>query len=222
MTYFEKGFLDFFAALQNNNSKEWFDANRTSYEKCVKEPFKLFVSEMIARISALDSNIRVEPKECIYRINRDIRFSKDKTPYKTNVSANIGVGGRKNMVHPGVYIELSAHDLRIYSGVYMPEKDQLHRIRTSIDTNLSEFQSLISDKKFVKNFGEIRGEANKIIPKEFREAFEKEPLIANKQFYFFKKYDAQSILESDLVDKFMADYKTAKPLMHFFSDSLID
>jgi uncharacterized protein (TIGR02453 family) len=222
MTYFEKGFIDFFTELEENNHKEWFDANRKRYENFVKEPFKAFVGEMIAQISAIDQEVRVEPKDCIFRINRDIRFSKDKTPYKTNVSASIAPGGRKNMSTPGIYIELSARDLRIYSGVYQPDKDQLHRLRSSIENNLEEFQGLINNKNFKKDFGTILGDKNKIIPKEFKEAFEKEELIANKQFYFFKKYDSKQILSPSLVQDFMNDYQTAKPLMIFFNDALED
>lgn len=220
MKYFEKGFLDFFAELEENNHKEWFDQNRKRYEGFVKEPFKRFVAEMIAQISALDPEVRAEPKDCIFRINRDIRFSKDKTPYKTNVSASIAPGGRKNMSTPGIYIELSARDIRIYSGVYMPDKDQLTKVRASIEYNLEGFQKVVNDKEFIKNFGGILGDKNKIVPKEFKEVLEKEPLIANKQFYFFKKYEPKQLLSETLVVDFMTDYQIAKPVMEFFKDAL--
>ncbi len=220
MAYFEKEFLHFFASLEDNNNKIWFDEHRNTYEKYVKEPFKVLVGDLISRISVLDSSIKLEPKDCIFRINRDVRFSKDKIPYKTNVSASIAPGGKKDMVTPGVYIELSARDLRFYSGVYMPDKNQLLRIRTSINNNLEEFQSIIKNPTFVKTFGKLHGDANKIIPKEFKECFEKEPLIANKQFYFFKKHAPETVLNEHLVDVFMQDYEVAKPLMVFLKDAL--
>ena len=87
---------------------------------------------------------------------------------------------------------------------------------------MEEFQGLINNKNFKKDFGTILGEKNKIISKEFKEAFEKEELIANKQFYFFKKYDSKQILSPSLVQDFMKDYQTAKPLMIFFNDALED
>ena len=95
MPYFEKDFLEFFKELEKNNNKDWFDANRKRYEKVIKDPFKAFVQKMIDRMHELDSSVIIQPKDCIFRINRDIRFSKDKTPYKSNVSAVVGVGGKK-------------------------------------------------------------------------------------------------------------------------------
>ncbi|HNR54889.1 MAG TPA: DUF2461 family protein, partial [Flavobacteriales bacterium] len=86
MAWFTNDFNDFFKDLAKNNNKEWFDANRKRYEASVKEPFTAFVAEAIKRIGKHDKAVRIEPKEAIFRINRDIRFSKDKTPYKLNAS----------------------------------------------------------------------------------------------------------------------------------------
>ena len=93
---FEKDFIDFFKELAQNNNKEWFDSNRKRYESSIKKPFKEFISKLISEIQLHDSEVLIEPKDAIFRINRDIRFSKDKTPYKLQTSAIVSAGGRKN------------------------------------------------------------------------------------------------------------------------------
>jgi hypothetical protein len=103
MTCFTTDFNAFFMDLAKNNNKEWFDANRKRYESSVKKPFHAFVGEAIQRIGKLDRTVAIEPKEAIFRINRDIRFSKDKTPYKLSCSAIISPAGRKDHAVPGLY-----------------------------------------------------------------------------------------------------------------------
>lgn len=220
MKYFEQDFLDFFTELTENNRKEWFDENRKRYEKIVKDPFKHFVGELISELSADDPTIRVEPRDCIFRINRDIRFAKDKTPYKTDVSAAIAPGGRKNMATPGVYVKLCPIDFRFYSGMFQLDKTQLHRVRSFISANMEEFKRLIEDKAFVSTFGEIHGEKNKVVPKEFKEEAQKEPILANKQFYFYAKHNSNLITSDKLMSQILENYKVAKPLIKFFREAL--
>ncbi|MCB0846293.1 MAG: DUF2461 domain-containing protein, partial [Bacteroidetes bacterium] len=105
MPYFTPDYIAFFEELARNNTKEWFDQNRSRYEKSVKKPFYAFVERMIDLISEDDPAVMITPKDAIFRINRDIRFSNDKTPYKTNFSAVVSPGGRKEMVTPGLYFE---------------------------------------------------------------------------------------------------------------------
>ena len=182
MAYFSKDFLQFFKELAANNHKEWFDLNRKRYEKEVKKPFSNFVGDLISAVAKDDPLVNIEPKDAIFRINRDVRFSKDKSPYKIQVSAVVGPGGKKDKTSPGIYVELTPEHVRVYGGVYITDKDQLNDIRTHILENLKEFDGIIHEKGFVKYFGEIRGEQNKIIPKEFKDAAETQPLLFNKQF----------------------------------------
>lgn len=221
MAYFEPDFIDFFKELAQNNHKEWFDENRKRYARVVKEPFKAFVEDLIRHLADWDHElIGVEPKNCIFRINRDIRFSKDKTPYKTNVSASVAPGGKKDMETPGVYIELDAYEVKMYSGVYMPEKEQLRKLRSHISQNMEEFKALHSDAAFIQNFGSIKGDKNKIIPKEFKPYVTQEPLIVNKQFYFYKRYPVSILYSDTLMAQLMEDHQVMKPLMAFFREGL--
>ena len=220
MKYFSKDFLEFLIDLEENNNRVWFLENKNRYEEFVKKPFEHFIQHMIYSIHEDDENLMVTPKECVFRIYRDVRFSSDKTPYKTHVSAVISNGGRKNYTDPGVYIEISGEYLRFYSGIYQLSKEQLERVRNYISNNLKEFNALLSDKKFKGNFGTIRGEQNKRLPKEFTETLKQQPLIANKQFYYFSEISSDKILNKNLSSNLMKLYHAAKPMNQFFKEAL--
>lgn len=220
MKYFTPDFLKFFEELESNNHKDWFDANKKRYEKEVKKPFETLVFDLIQLMKTDIPNLMVEPKNCIFRINRDIRFSKDKTSYKTLSSALITEGGRKGKASPGMYVELSAKHVRVYSGVYEADKTQLEDIRYYIANNLESFKKAYSDKEFVKHFGEIRGERNKILPPDLKEIALKEPMIFNKQFYYFSQLPAQQILTDQLAVKLYEIYTKAKPVNEFLTKAL--
>ncbi len=215
MAYFTKDFLKFIKDLNKNNNRDWFNANKSRYIEHVKEPFEAFVQVMIDEMQKLDRNVLITPKDAIFRIYRDTRFSKDKTPYKTHISAIVSRGGRKNKSSPGIYIQFSAEDARIYSGAYELDKNALQNVREGITSNLKEFNSLINDRKFKNKFGEVLGEKNKRIPKEFQEIAEVQPLIANKQFYFFAKFDPEIVLDPKLTKIMIDHYKIAQPLGNF-------
>lgn len=211
MAWFTNDFNDFFKDLAKNNNKEWFDANRKRYEASVKEPFTAFVAEAIKRIGKHDKAVRIEPKEAIFRINRDIRFSKDKTPYKLNASAIISPAGRKDHATPGIYFELGPESVKFYGGAYQPEKDQLERIRTAIMRDPKGFRKTIENKAFTALFDGVLGEANKVLPNEFKEAAMKEPLMANKQFYVGAERSPKLVTDPKLMDQMMDHYLAMRP-----------
>ena len=208
---FEPDFFEFFIELSMNNQKSWFDLNRKRYEEHVKAPFIEFVTILIERMSLIDSDFNgIVPKECVFRINKDIRFSKDKTPYKLFCSASIHVGGRKSMFPGGMYIEIGAESCGIYSGVYMPEKEDLLKYRENIAANISSFQEAISEEPFLKYFGSVRGEKNKKIDPKFKDVISQEPLILNKQFYVMHSFEAEKTFEMDFIDYVIEVWLSAK------------
>lgn len=215
MAWFEPDFLQFFNELKENQDRDWFKANKKRFESKVNKPFKKLVEELIARVNEDDPEVRLEAKDAIFRIYRDVRFSNDKRPYKDHVSAVISRGGRKDMRVPGMYLQLGADDLRVYGGLYGPDKEQLEQVRTYIASNPKEFRAAIEDKNFVKHFGEIHGEKNKRLSSEFVEAAEKEPLIFNKQFYYFVKLPADSVLREDLPELIMEHYHAGALVRNF-------
>lgn len=220
MAYFTKDYFDFFKELAPNNNKEWFDENRKRYTKSVKEPFDVFVGDLISAIQKQDKSIQISPKDAIFRINRDIRFSKDKSPYKLNRSAIISPKGRKDKTAPGLYVEISPEHCRVYGGVYMADKNQLYSIRETIANDPKKLEKLMAEKAFKDTFGELRGEKNKVIPKEFKEVGGKHDVIYNKQFYWFKDFNPSDATKDDFLEQIMSAYKANKKLMDYFTEAL--
>ena len=221
MSYFTDEYLKFFIELDKNNAKPWFDQNRDRYEKFVKEPFKQLVEEMIVRIHSDNPDVLISPAEAMFRINRDIRFAKDKTPYKTHMAAMISVAGRKAMNIPGFYFQIGKNGIRIYCGVYDLNSNNLEAIRKKIASNLKLFEKIIKEKKFTDYFHEIRGEKHKRIPPEFKHVIEQQPLIANKNFYVFSDLDSKLITQRNLADKLMDTYFAARPFHNFLSKAFL-
>lgn len=220
MGYFTKEFLEFFRALEKNNSTEWFRENKSWYEAVVKTPFYKLVEEMIQRIHLNDPKVAITPNDAIFRINRDIRFSKDKSPYKTHVSALISREGRKSKEAPGFYIQLSAHEMTVAGGAYMVEKENLHKIRTKIARSPKEFEKLLKQPDFKKKFDTLQGETNKILPKEFQTVAKLQPLIANKQFFYMAEMPAKNITGNLLPDVLMDYYKAGRAINSFLREAM--
>jgi len=220
MKNFTEDFSQFFKDLAVNNNTEWFHANKPRYEKSVKEPFEYFIDKIISTISQIDPDYRITPKESIFRLHRDVRFSKDKSSYKLFSSAAITKNGRKDKSLPGVYIRLSPENITIMGRCYLPSRLQLHKIRSAISADPKAFRSLIEEEDFKKKFGKVKGDVNKRIPKEFQEAHKLEPLIANKQFYYGTTLPAGMITIENLDSVVMDYWKTMQPLNDFFTEAI--
>ena len=218
MTFFTEDFLHFFIELAPNNNKDWFDLNRKRYEENIKKPFYDFTQHLINRIAQSDAALKdLLAKDCVFRINRDIRFSKDKSPYKMQCSAVIAPNGKKSQAVNGVYFEFGPEHVRVYGGIYEIEKDDLQLIREGIANNLPEFQKIYNSKEFKAHFGSILGEKNKVISSHLKEAASKEPLIYNKQWYFFQEFPAETILNSNLDQLVLDCFEAGRPIEQFFN-----
>jgi uncharacterized protein (TIGR02453 family) len=220
MPHFTPTFQKFVKDLSANNSTQWFNDNRKTYEKEVKQPFNLFVHEMINRIQTHEPEIQIKPADAIMRINKDIRFSKDKIPYNTYVAANISPYGKKDKGYPGFYFQFSPEKIVVVGGSYVFEPDALKRVRTYIAEHPKEFSKAYNNPEFKKYFKKIQGEANKRIPEEFQEAAGKEPLIANKQFYYMAELDASLLQKEKLADELMKYYLAGKEMNGFLRAAL--
>lgn len=221
MIYFSPDYLEFFKELAANNNKEWFDRNRKRYETVVREPFKNFIGQLISEMSKSDPELDIEAKDAIFRINRDIRFSKDKTPYKLNNSALISPAGRKDKNNPGIYLEFGPEMLGVYGGIYMPSPTQVQKVRSYMLENLEEWEKSLSTPSFKKAYGEIQGEKSKRIPKEFREAAEKHPMLYNKQWYYHADLSPQVILGEKLMVTILDLWQKAQPVKNFLSKAIL-
>jgi len=218
MSFFTEDYLHFFIELAGNNHKNWFDENRKRYETSVKKPFYAFTQHLIDKLAKKDAAFAdLQSKDCVFRINRDIRFSKDKTPYKLMCSAVVAPNGKKSKAVNGIYFELSPEHVRAYGGIYEIDKEDLEAVREGIAANMDEFRSIYESKTFKKTFGEILGEKNKILPTHLKEAAQDESLIFNKQWYFYAEFPAEQVLSEDLDQIMLSCYEAGKPLEQFFN-----
>ncbi len=220
MHYFTKEYLNFFKTLAANNHKEWFDVNRKTYETVVREPFKVFIAAVIQAVQKIDSEVAIEAKDAIFRINRDVRFSKDKTPYKLFNSAIISKTGRKDKSYPGMYIELNPERLAIYGGVYMPDRKQVEKVRSYMIKNSKHLKKILNNKAFTESYGKVLGNKYKRLPKEIQEQAEVQPLLYNKQWYYELSLTPKIILQDDLLEVILKYYKIGLPLQEFLIKAL--
>ncbi|MBR9923030.1 MAG: DUF2461 domain-containing protein [Bacteroidetes bacterium] len=186
--------LDFLLDLSQNNNRDWFKANKKRYESEVKDASVAFTQQLIQAIQEFDPEIRVEPKEVLFRIYRDTRFSKDKTPYKTHVGGLISKYGRKGKEYPGYYFHVEGGRLMLGGGGYFLDKDNLLKVRRTIAADPESFLAVTHDPEFEGAFGEVKGEEHKRIPAEFKEVHKEIPLIAKKQFYYMGEFPPANAL----------------------------
>lgn len=158
--------LDFLSKLKENNSREWFLENRKEYESA-KQQFLAFTEHLILKIKEIDSSIgMVEAKDSIFRIHRDVRFSPNKEPYKTNMGAYIARGGRKSQF-AGYYFHLEPNASFVSGGIYMAQPNIMQALRTEIDENSDEFLAIVTSKSFQEAFSSLGEESLKRVPKGF-------------------------------------------------------
>jgi len=219
MAYFTQDYLNFLTELNQNNNRDWFNDNKKRFKENVEAPFKAFLQDLIDVASAADTRISITPKEAMFRIYKDIRFSKDKTPYKTHMSAIVGEGGRKGMKSNGIYIHSGFDSFGIFAGAYRPQPKQVKLIREAIVSDMDGFKGILDDKNFKEKFGEVRGEEHKRIPKEFAEEYEKQPLLIKKAFYVNHNFPADTILKENIIDICMEHFMAVQDFGAFLSEA---
>lgn len=167
-----------------------------------------------------DPEIHLQVKDAVFRISRDTRFRKDAPPYKTDFGFVINREGKHAPGRPGLYVKFDAETLSIAGGHYFLLPDQLLAIRHWIADNLDEFDRLVSDSEFVALYGEVIGQRSKVLPADLKAAAQRQPLLYNKQFFFFKQYPSSELLRDDLSDFIMEHVEVGWPLSSFLSQAL--
>lgn len=216
-----KEYITFFKELSSNNNTAWFAQNKKRYEQHVKTPFAALVGEVIAEMKKADPGLQAEPKDCIFRINKDIRFSADKEPYKNYMAAIVSRGGRKDHSTPGIYFHIEANRVSIAGGCYSPEKEVLAKIREAIAADPKRINKILSGKKFVEVCGGLKGDKYKVLPAAYKEAAEKSPAMYNKSFHFEVEHKGdKNILRKDLASFIVDHYKAASELNAFLNEAM--
>ncbi|MFC2151153.1 DUF2461 domain-containing protein [Bacteroidota bacterium] len=215
-----KNLLQFLSDLKENNYKEWFHENKPRYQ-IVKKEFEHFLAHAIADIAQFDDSVKnLEPKHCIFRINRDIRFSKDKSPYKTNFGGFIVPGG-KNAGYAGYYVHIEPGNCFLAGGIYMPPSDRLKAVRTEIYENIDDFKKILNDKNFKKHFKEISSEDKlKTAPKRFPKDFKEVDLLRHKHYTVIKYIDEGIITSEKFTDEVRETFKALYPFNSFINEAI--
>ncbi len=214
-----KDSLLFLEQLSKNNNKEWFDINRKIYQNYRTE-FIEFIQQWINELSHFDNEIEnIEAKNCIFRINRDIRFSKNKQPYKTNFGAYISKGGKKSN-YGGYYLHLEPNNCFFGAGIYETEPLELAKIRQEIDYNFKEFKTIVENQEFQKTFGTLNTE-NKLkkAPKGYEENNEAIEYLKLKNFIIGTKIDDKMICSSNFIQYLVELSKQSIPFIRFLNQA---
>ena len=211
--------LQFLTALKANNNREWMAAHKKEYE-LAKKDFENIVSVLIEKLSVLDPGIQgLTPKDCIFRIHRDIRFSKDKTPYKPNFGAAINKGGKKSS-NATYYLHVEPGAPFLAGGMYMPPGEILKKIRQEVDYNAGEFRKIIEAQEFVKYFQGITGEKLKTSPQGYSADNPNIDLLRFKSYIVMHRMTDKDLTGNDNQQKIMAVYAALKPFNDFLNRSL--
>lgn len=214
----KKSTIQFLSDLKANNNRDWFQANKQTYQ-AAKTDFHTLVQQLIDAIGVFEPAIgHLAPKNCVFRINRDVRFSKDKSPYKSNFGANIVAGGKKSG-NAGYYLHIEPSSCFIGGGKYMITPAELKKIRQEIGYNPDSLKNIINDAAFKAHFGELQGQQLKTAPKGYPKDHPEIKLLRYKNFYVSKNLSPDAIFESSFVQEVAATLKTMKPLNDFFNQA---
>ena len=219
METINKSTLEFLHNLKYNNNREWFIKNKSRY-LLARDNFEVFVQEIINSIINFEPILKgLEVKSCVYRINRDIRFSNDKSPYKSHFGAFIVRGGKKNGdKFAGYYIHIEPGNSIIAGGAYMPPTLWLSAIRGKIDEEPEKLVKIINTKDFIKYFGKIDGEKLKKAPKGYPSDHPNVDLLKLKSYLVVNEVSDELLLSQMYFDHVLNVLKAMKPLNDFLND----
>lgn len=211
--------LPFLRSLRENNTKEWFEAHRDEYEQARTEVLNL-TSAMLKGISQFDPEAaRNEPAKCLFRIYRDVRFAKDKSPYKTYMSAYMAPGGKKSD-KPGYYLHLEPGNSFAAAGVYSPEKEALLAVRREIYYHPNAFKSIIEQADFSKTFGELMDEKLIRPPKGFPADFPHIEWLKYKHYIVSVNLPDERFENADILNDILKIFQKAHPFNAFLNKAI--
>ncbi len=211
----------FLKKLNNNNNREWFDANKNEY-LASKEIFDDFVIELIKGINKFDKKVSLDltPKDCTFRIYKDVRFSKDKTPYKNNMSASINPGGKNSNI-PGYYFHFEPNACFLAGGIYMPLPDILKAIRQEIDYNPVPLIKVLKSASFKKEFNGLNEEDKlKNPPKGFDKDHPHSNILKNRHFIVSRKFEDKIIFKKEGLSKILDSFKLMYPFLEYLRKAI--
>jgi uncharacterized protein (TIGR02453 family) len=214
--------MTFFRGLKKNNKREWFQQRKHIYDERVKAPMLDLVTAVNAHLAQFAPDYIVDPAKAVYRIYRDTRFSKDKTPYKTHIAASFPRRGLQKHAGAGFYFSVAPDELEFAGGVYMPGPDELRGIRNFLDGNHEEFQRIVQGRSLCKLMGELQGDSLSRVPKGFLPDHPAADLLRMKQWLFYTT-DADPALATTakLLPAIVDRFRAMTPFVEFLNRPLV-
>ncbi|OFV94870.1 MAG: hypothetical protein A3F68_01570 [Acidobacteria bacterium RIFCSPLOWO2_12_FULL_54_10] len=211
--------LKFLSDLKKHNNRAWFAAHRAVYEEKLKQPLAEAVLHLGRSFRRFAPELVADPRVSIYRIYRDTRFSRDKSPYKTQAAAVFPVRGLPKNLGPALYFHITPDEVLLGGGMYMPDAPLLRAVRDRIAAHPRRFASVVEGASFRKAFGELAGETLKTAPKGFSPDHPVAHYLRYKQFLFFKRFPASLATGKKFIPMLEKYYRTGMPLIRFLADA---
>ena len=205
--------LAFYKELDKNNNREWFEPQKSRY-KGLEAEIKQYAEEIKNSLSTTDEIDRAK----LFRIYRDVRFSKDKTPFKTHFG--ISFNRKKPHLRGGYYVHIAPGDTFIATGFWNPDKDDLYRIRKEMEVDAAELRNVIADNELKVYWGALQGDEVKTAPKGFSKEHADIDLIRKKQYIFIKKFRDKEVLSAGFQDQIITHFKAIRPFFDYMSNIL--
>ena len=203
----------FYRELKENNTREWFEPQKSRF-KALESEIKEYTEELKKNLNKTDEIERAK----IFRIYRDVRFSKNKTPFKTHFG--ISFHRKKPQLRGGYYLHIAPEDSFIATGFWNPEKEDLLRIRKEMEVDAAELRDVIADSKLKSYWGDIEGEELKTAPKGFSKDHADIDLIRKKQFLFVKKFTDKEVLALDFQDQIIKHFEAIRQFFDYMTNIL--
>jgi uncharacterized protein (TIGR02453 family) len=212
--------LTFLRNLKRNNRREWFQPRKAEYEKLIKLPMLELIGCLNEEFARFAPNYVTAPQKATYRIYRDTRFSKDKSPYKTHVSAIFPHGRGSKKEGAVFYFHFTEKELLVFGGVYMPEPDELLAYRTLLQERYAELQEILQDSRLRRMLGQLQGETLSRMPKGFPPDHPAESLLRGKQWYLEHTLDVRAVTSPKLLSALTKHFEVMAPMVEFLNQAL--
>ncbi len=215
---FPKQGIEFLKKLKKNNNRPWFQSHKEQYDELVKFPMQCLIASLAQKMIDSAPEMKFDPQKSIFRIYRDVRFSKNKAPYKTNIAAAFDLKGNKKPVEtPGLYVGVEPGEIFIGGGLYMPSGEQLKSIRRSLVNDPEEFLSVVRSKRFKKEFGGIQGDKLKKAPLGFPKDHPMIEHLKYKQFFAGNVYDHPICFSPKFANTVAKVFEDTMPLVRWLA-----
>jgi uncharacterized protein (TIGR02453 family) len=218
---FSAGTLRFLRALKRNNRREWFNAHRDDYETFVRAPMTAIVEQLAIDFRELAPELIASPKQSMYRIYRDTRFSENKAPYKTHVAAVFPPRGLPKHEGAGVYFHVSPDEVWVGGGMYAPQTPQLQAVREHIAANHRRLRSIVESSGFRRQIGKLEGERLQRVPRGFPRDHDAAEYLKYRQFLAGRELPASVATSPRFYSTLLTVFRQVVPLTRFLNEPLL-